>query len=96
MLPFNQDNAHHKQVELIIPKEVLPQIKPALAKLEKPRYARVYMSPSSLLEHEFFNTYIKSGNDTVKLKQGSVGWNVMSADIRRRARIQQINNLTRL
>ncbi|CAG8236093.1 unnamed protein product [Penicillium salamii] len=68
--PFSTFHNHPflHSVELIIPKEVYPQIKPALAKLDKPRYARVYMSPSSLLEHDFFNTYIKSG--TLRMELG--------------------------
>ncbi|CAG7927159.1 unnamed protein product [Penicillium olsonii] len=62
--PFStiQNHAFLHSVEVIIPKDSYSKIKPALAKLDKPRYARVYMAPSSLLEHEFFNTYIKSGN----------------------------------
>ncbi|EAL89573.1 hypothetical protein AFUA_4G12200 [Aspergillus fumigatus Af293] len=32
------------------------------AKVQKLRYARVFMSPSALLEGDFFNTYIKAGN----------------------------------
>jgi hypothetical protein len=50
------------QVETIMPKEVYSQIESSLkAKLDKPRYARVFMAPSALLEHDFFNVYIKSG-----------------------------------
>lgn len=37
------------------------EIQTSLGKLDKPRSARVFMSPSDLLEHEFFNTYIKTG-----------------------------------
>jgi hypothetical protein len=45
-----------------MPKEVYSQIESSLkATLDKPRYARVFMAPSALLEHDFFNTYIKSG-----------------------------------
>lgn len=45
-----------------MPKEVYSQIESSLkAKLDKPRYARVFMAPSALLEHDFFNIYIKSG-----------------------------------
>jgi ribonuclease P/MRP protein subunit RPP40 len=45
-----------------MPKEVYLKIESSLkAKLENPRYARVFMTPSALLEHDFFNTYIKSG-----------------------------------
>ncbi|CDM36796.1 Ribonuclease P, Rpp40 [Penicillium roqueforti FM164] len=63
--PFStiQNHAFVHSVEVILPKEFYSQIKPSLeTKLEKPRYARVFMTPSALLEHEFFNTYIKSGN----------------------------------
>ncbi|KAJ6189409.1 Ribonuclease P Rpp40 [Penicillium mononematosum] len=64
-LPFStiQNHAFVHSVEVILPKEFYLQIKPSLeSKLEKPRYARVFMAPSALLEHDFFNTYIKSGN----------------------------------
>ncbi|CAI7667683.1 unnamed protein product [Penicillium crustosum] len=63
--PFStiQNHAFVHSVEVILPKEVYSKIKPSLeTKLEKPRYARVFMTPSALLEHDFFNTYIKSGN----------------------------------
>ncbi|KAF4767921.1 hypothetical protein N7455_012159 [Penicillium solitum] len=63
--PFStiQNHAFVHSVEVILPKEVYSKIKPSLeTKLEKPRYARVFMAPSALLEHDFFNTYIKSGN----------------------------------
>lgn len=53
--------ANEKQVELVLPKAAYEKIKPSLARLNKPRYARVFMSPSALLEHDFFNKYIKSG-----------------------------------
>ncbi|KAJ5086631.1 hypothetical protein NUU61_007938 [Penicillium alfredii] len=50
-------------VEAIVPEEVYSQIKTSLETwLENPRYAHVLMPPSALLEHDFFNTYIKSGN----------------------------------
>ncbi|KAJ5415789.1 hypothetical protein N7465_004484 [Penicillium sp. CMV-2018d] len=61
--PFStiQNHAFVHSVEVILPKEVYSQIKPSLeTKLEKPRYARVFMAPSALLEHDFFNKYIKS------------------------------------
>ncbi|KAK4864978.1 hypothetical protein LT330_001601 [Penicillium expansum] len=63
--PFStiQNHAFVHSAEVILPKELYSQIKPSLeTKLEKPRYARVFMAPSALLEHDFFNTYIKSGN----------------------------------
>ncbi|GKZ82128.1 ribonuclease P protein subunit p40 [Aspergillus niger] len=46
-------------VEVILPKDIFSHVQPQLQKL---RYARVSMSLSSLLEGEFFNTYIKTGN----------------------------------
>ncbi|GFF23004.1 hypothetical protein IFM58399_00132 [Aspergillus lentulus] len=50
-------------VEAILPEEVYSSIKDSLdAKVQKLRYARVFMSPSALLEGDFFNTYIKTGN----------------------------------
>ncbi|EAW24918.1 ribonuclease P protein subunit p40 [Aspergillus fischeri NRRL 181] len=50
-------------VEVLLPEEVYPSIKNSLdAKVQKLRYARVFMSPSALLEGDFFNTYIKTGN----------------------------------
>ncbi|KAJ5374919.1 Ribonuclease P Rpp40 [Penicillium concentricum] len=63
--PFStiQNHAFVHSAEVILPKELYSQIKPSLeTKLEKPRYARVFMTPLALLEHDFFNTYIKSGN----------------------------------
>lgn len=51
-----------EQVEAILPEEIYTSIQASLdTKLEKIQYARVFMSPSDLLEHEFFNTYIKAG-----------------------------------
>ncbi|KAJ5840499.1 Ribonuclease P Rpp40 [Penicillium rubens] len=64
-LPFStiQNHAFVHSAEVILPKEFYLQLKPSLErKLEKPRYARTFMPPSALLEHDFFNTYIKSGN----------------------------------
>ncbi|RAH78432.1 hypothetical protein BO86DRAFT_368763 [Aspergillus japonicus CBS 114.51] len=50
-------------VEVTLPKEAYTTIQTSLdSKLQKLRYARVFMSLSSLLETEFFNTYIKKGN----------------------------------
>ncbi|GKZ29056.1 ribonuclease P protein subunit p40 [Aspergillus brasiliensis] len=46
-------------VEVILPKDIFSRVQPQLQRL---RYARVFMSLSSLLEGEFFNTYIKTGN----------------------------------
>ncbi|KAJ5972196.1 uncharacterized protein N7479_002114 [Penicillium vulpinum] len=63
--PFStiQNHAFIHSVEVILPEDFHSQIKTSLEmKLEKPQYARVFMTPLSLLEHDFFNTYIKSGN----------------------------------
>ncbi|KAJ5762372.1 uncharacterized protein N7511_005754 [Penicillium nucicola] len=63
--PFStiQNHAFAHSVEAILPKGVYSKIESSLkATLERPQYARVFMTPSALLEHEFFNTYIKSGN----------------------------------
>ncbi|RLM00471.1 hypothetical protein CFD26_107480 [Aspergillus turcosus] len=50
-------------VEVLLPEEVYASIKDSLEpKVQKLRYARVFMSPSALLEGEFFNAYIKTGN----------------------------------
>ncbi|KAF7589323.1 hypothetical protein BBP40_004476 [Aspergillus hancockii] len=50
-------------VEVVLPEAIYKTVESSLeAKLPKLRYARVYMSLSSLLEGDFFNTYIKSGN----------------------------------
>lgn len=51
------------QVEVVLPEAAFLGVENSLnAKLEKHKYARVFMSLSSLLEQEFFNTYIKIGN----------------------------------
>ncbi|KAJ5089501.1 hypothetical protein N7532_008185 [Penicillium argentinense] len=57
-------------IEIILPEKVYIEIQDSLGhKPENPRYARVFMYPSDLLEHDFFNAYIKtegqSGSDTV-------------------------------
>ncbi|KAB8236312.1 ribonuclease P protein subunit p40 [Aspergillus alliaceus] len=50
-------------VEVILPEATYRIIQNSLdTKLPKLRYARVFMSLSSLLEGDFFNTYIKAGN----------------------------------
>ena len=50
------------QVDVILPKAIYSSIQDSLqSKLQKLRYARVFMSLSSLLEGDFFNTYIKIG-----------------------------------
>ncbi|KAJ5476440.1 hypothetical protein N7475_002169 [Penicillium sp. IBT 31633x] len=73
--PFSTIQNHEfvHSVEVVLPKEVFSQIKPSLeTKLEKPRYTRVFMPPSALLEHDFFNTYIKSGN-ILMISEGRLG-----------------------
>lgn len=51
-----------KQVEAILPEALYSSIGDSLnTKLQKPQYARVFMSLASLLEGEFFNAYIKIG-----------------------------------
>ncbi|KAE8364363.1 ribonuclease P 40kDa subunit-domain-containing protein [Aspergillus caelatus] len=50
-------------VEVTLPEATYKTIESSLdTKLPKLRYARVFMSLSSLLEGDFFNAYIKSGN----------------------------------
>lgn len=47
---------------MILPEDAYSKAKaPLEAKLEKVQFARVFMSLSDLLEHDFFNTYIKTG-----------------------------------
>ncbi|PYH42119.1 ribonuclease P protein subunit p40 [Aspergillus saccharolyticus JOP 1030-1] len=63
--PFSAILAHPfiHTVEVTLPKEAYSTIQSSLeSRLQKLRYARVFMSLSSLLETEFFNTYIKTGN----------------------------------
>lgn len=51
-----------KQVEVILPEALYSSIGGSLdSKLQKPRYARVFVSLASLLEEDFFNAYIKIG-----------------------------------
>ncbi|CAL5874634.1 uncharacterized protein PFLUO_LOCUS8931 [Penicillium psychrofluorescens] len=57
----NHSFAH--TVEAILPAEAYESVQAALdARIANPEYARVFMAPSALLEHEFFNAYIKAGN----------------------------------
>ncbi|KAJ5929448.1 hypothetical protein N7454_006398 [Penicillium verhagenii] len=50
-------------VEVILPKDVYDSSQMLLdVELEKPQCAQVFMYPSDILEHDFFNTYIKAGN----------------------------------
>ncbi|PIG85550.1 hypothetical protein AARAC_007744 [Aspergillus arachidicola] len=63
--PFSAIRGHPfvHTVEVILPEATYKSIEGSLnTKLPKLRYARVFMSLSSLLEGDFFNTYIKSGN----------------------------------
>ncbi|KAJ5454334.1 uncharacterized protein N7458_005290 [Penicillium daleae] len=58
--------------EIILPENVYTDIQTSLDKLNQPQSARVFMSPSDLLEHEFFNTYIKTGN-ILMISEGRAG-----------------------
>ncbi|KAJ5665963.1 uncharacterized protein N7477_008411 [Penicillium maclennaniae] len=63
-VPFSTISNHPfvHTVEAILPEETYKSIHASLdAKLERLQYARVFMYPADLLEHEFFNAYIKSG-----------------------------------
>ncbi|KAF9895415.1 hypothetical protein FE257_000321 [Aspergillus nanangensis] len=60
-------------VEVILPEEVYSTIEDSIAaKFKKLQYARVFMSLSSILEREFFNTYVKSGN-VLMISEGRPG-----------------------
>ncbi|CEO60172.1 hypothetical protein PMG11_04811 [Penicillium brasilianum] len=59
-------------VEVILPEDVYTDIQTSLDKLKKPYSVRVFMSPSDLLEHGFFNTYIKTGN-VLMISEGRAG-----------------------
>ncbi|KAJ5567409.1 hypothetical protein N7535_006715 [Penicillium sp. DV-2018c] len=67
-LPFStiQNHAFIHKVQAIIPREIYFGIKMDLeyrtGLIPTPTHVRVFMAPSALLEHDFFNTYIKSGN----------------------------------
>lgn len=51
-----------KKTELILPEEIYRVAWDSIrSRIKKLRYARVFMPLSSLLEGEFFNTYIKTG-----------------------------------
>ncbi|OJJ82147.1 ribonuclease P protein subunit p40 [Aspergillus glaucus CBS 516.65] len=63
--PFSAILSHSyvHTVEAILPEALCSSIGDSLkTKLQKPQYARVFMSLASLLEGEFFNAYIKIGN----------------------------------
>ncbi|KAJ5777993.1 hypothetical protein N7520_001239 [Penicillium odoratum] len=60
-------------VETILPKDAYDSIQASLdATLQNPQYARVFMYPSDILENEFFNTYIKTGN-ILMISEGRAG-----------------------
>ncbi|PLB46750.1 hypothetical protein P170DRAFT_511434 [Aspergillus steynii IBT 23096] len=64
-LPFSAIGGHSflHTVEVLLPEKAYAAIESSVdSKLQKLRYARVFMSLSALIEGEFFNTYIKSGN----------------------------------
>ncbi|KAJ5387999.1 hypothetical protein N7509_010540 [Penicillium cosmopolitanum] len=64
-------------VEVILPEAVYTSIQSSLdAKLTKPRYARVFMSPADILDGDFFNTYIKSGN-VIMISEGRSGSDIV-------------------
>ncbi|KAL2865479.1 ribonuclease P protein subunit p40 [Aspergillus lucknowensis] len=63
--PFSAIEAHPfvHTVEVTLPRDVYSSIESSLeSKLPKLRYARLHMALSSLVEGDFFNTYIKAGN----------------------------------
>ncbi|KAJ5280984.1 hypothetical protein N7478_006356 [Penicillium angulare] len=60
-------------VEVILPEDTYSSIKgPLETKLQKIQSARVFMYPSDILEHDFFNKYIKSGN-IIMISEGRAG-----------------------
>ncbi|KAJ5632608.1 hypothetical protein N7490_008947 [Penicillium lividum] len=60
-------------VETILPKDAYDSIQASLdATLQNPQYARVFMYPSNILENDFFNTYIKTGN-ILMISEGRAG-----------------------
>ncbi|KAK5797765.1 hypothetical protein VI817_004056 [Penicillium citrinum] len=68
---LNNPLAH--TVEVILPETLYTSIGSSLdAKLTKPQYARVFMSPSSILENDFFNSYVRSGN-VIMISEGRSG-----------------------
>ncbi|KAL4759093.1 ribonuclease P protein subunit p40 [Aspergillus foveolatus] len=63
--PFSAILSNHfvHTVEVTMPKQVYLSIESSLdSNLQKLRYARLSMTLSSLIEGDFFNTYIKTGN----------------------------------
>ncbi|KAL5359611.1 ribonuclease P 40kDa subunit-domain-containing protein [Aspergillus floccosus] len=60
-------------VEVILPEDAYNTVQQSLhTKLQSIRFARVFMPLSSLLEGDFFNTYIKSG-DVLMISEGQSG-----------------------
>ncbi|KAL4811223.1 ribonuclease P 40kDa subunit-domain-containing protein [Aspergillus unguis] len=60
-------------LEVTLPRELYSSIEGSLeAKLQKLRYARLSMALPSLVEGDFFNTYIKSGN-VLMISEGRSG-----------------------
>lgn len=90
----NHSFAH--TVEAILPAEAYESVQAALdARIANPEYARVFMAPSALLEHEFFNAYIKAGMCGYQAKDGhlqNTDSNILSRkyshDLRRPVRIR--------
>ncbi|KAI9371451.1 ribonuclease P 40kDa subunit-domain-containing protein [Aspergillus egyptiacus] len=73
--PFSAISNHPfvHTVEVTLPKEVYSTIESSLdSKLQKLRYARVSMTLASLIDGDFFNTYIKSGN-VLMISEGRSG-----------------------
>ncbi|KAL4910662.1 hypothetical protein BDW74DRAFT_172136 [Aspergillus multicolor] len=63
--PFSAILSNHfvHTVDVTMPKDVYTSIKSSLnSKLQKLQYARLSMTLSSLIDGDFFNTYIKTGN----------------------------------
>ncbi|KAJ6108287.1 hypothetical protein N7523_009610 [Penicillium sp. IBT 18751x] len=78
-VPFSTISNHPfvHTVEAILPEDTYKSIQASLdAKLERLQYARVFMYPADLLEHEFFNTYIKSG-DILMISEGTSGSDIV-------------------
>ncbi|PGH18545.1 hypothetical protein AJ79_00324 [Helicocarpus griseus UAMH5409] len=63
--PFSSISKHPfvHSTELILPKEIYDAAWDSISsQIQAPQYAKVIMPLSALLEHDFFNTYIKTGN----------------------------------
>ncbi|KAI9045678.1 ribonuclease P protein subunit p40 [Aspergillus affinis] len=73
--PFSAITGHSflHTVEVLLPQKAYTAAESSIdSKLQTLRYARVFMSLSNLLEGEFFNTYIKSGN-VLMISEGRSG-----------------------